>query len=188
MKADQVQKELKTIYDEWRVFLQLQAIGASQLSPPLLLSVSESYTSAKRRILFVGQETYGWDWTKDLQIKYPEYPNAYPYDDMITMQDFAEKVDSVDALCWGYREFNFACHQPKTKRSPFWKAFRDVQKWPDAGLIWNNLSRCDYDNGSILNCPLELRDSLIDMQKDLFTKELEILRPSVWYIFYRSQL
>ena len=178
MKADQLQRELEVVYSEWKASLRLQTSEASQLSPPLLLSISEAYTSAKRRLLFVGQETYGWGWTRNLQEKFPKYPRAYLYNDITSMKDFIEDSQSIDALCWGYREFDFAKYQPKNYRSPFWQAFREVGKWTDSVSIWNNISRCDYNEGSILKAPIDLQNRLNRIQSDLFIKELEILQPT----------
>lgn len=178
MNANEMQNSLEAGYAEWRTSLHLSD-EAAQLSAPLLLSVTPAYVSAKRRILFVGQETYGWNWTRDLRSRYPQYPVDYPYGDIQTMQDFISVRDAVEALCWGYREFNFSSKQPINWRSPFWQAFREVQEWPDSGLMWNNLCRCDYQDGSMLKAPEDLQLRLAESQRGLMAKELEILQPHV---------
>ncbi len=183
MHNNHVQEELYKAYVAWKTSLHLQENDLLQLSPPLLLSVSESYLSSKRRILLVGQETYGWDWTSDLRIRFPKYQNEYLFENIVQLKDFIEYDQSIEALIWGYKEFYFASYQPKTYNSPFWRAFRDVQKWPDSGLIWNNLSRCDYQSGSILKAPLGLQDLLIESQRDLFNKELMTLQPTICIFF-----
>lgn len=179
MDPEQMQQQLNASYANWKQNLRLENDVAAHLSAPLLLSVPPAYANAERRILFFGQETYGWKWTRDLRARYPEYKVDYRYMDVRTMRDFLANDDSVEALCWGYRQFNFAKYQPVTKRSPFWRAFRKVQGWPDAGLIWNNLSRCDYQGGSVRRAPPDLQAHLSACQSGLVAEELAILRPHV---------
>jgi hypothetical protein len=95
------------------------------------------------------------------------------------MQDFLDNWDAVEALCWGYREFEFSYKNRKNYGAPFWRAFREVQSWPNTGLIWNNLSRCDYQGGSVLDAPEMLRTRLSECQRELVTRELAILEPHV---------
>jgi hypothetical protein len=179
MNGEEIQQQLQVAYADWKRSLHLENEVAAHLSPPLLLSVPPGYTNARRRILVFGQETYRWDWTRDLRVRYANYPVDYPYENVCTMQDFLANNDCVEALCWGYREFDFANNQPVTWRSPFWRAFREVQDWPDAGLIWNNLSRCDYQGESVLKAPGDLQTRLLECQRELVAKELAILQPHV---------
>jgi hypothetical protein len=183
MNGQEMQRLLELAYADWKRSLHFEEQTAAQLSPPLLLSVPPVYTNAKRRILFCGQETAGWDWTSNLRTEYPRYEVDYPYRDNRTMQDFLANPDAVDALCWGYRQFDFSNAQPINRRSPFWQAFREVQDWPDAGLIWNNLSRCDYRSGSVLEAPNEVQTCLSERQRELLLRELAILQPQVCLFF-----
>jgi hypothetical protein len=178
MHADQMELKLKAVYSKWKTHVHLEE-EALQLSPPLLLSVPQAYTVAKRRIILSGQETYGWKWGHDLRTLYPEYETEYPFKDICTMKDFVTNEDSIEALCWGYREFDFSSKQPRTRGSPLWQAFREVQGWEDAGLIWTNLARCDYQGGSVLNAPEELMADLSRLQYRLMAEELAILQPHV---------
>ena len=166
MNGQEMQRRLELAYADWKRSLHFEEPTALQLSPPLLLSVPPVYTNAKRRILFCGQETYGWDWTSNQRTNR-------------TMQDFLANPDAVEALCCGYRQFDFAKPHPKSWTSPFWRAFREVQDWPDAGLIWNNLSRCDYLGGSVLTARKEVQTCLSECQRELLLRELAILQPQV---------
>jgi hypothetical protein len=130
---------------------------AAQLSPPLLLSVPAGYTEADRRIFFFGQQTYAWEWTRNLHERYPQYQVDHPYTDISTLQDFLANNDSVEALRWRYRVFDFSNNQPINRRSPFWQAFREFQGWRDVRLVWNNLSCCDFQDGCILCAPEALQ-------------------------------
>jgi hypothetical protein len=183
MNGEEMNQRLQEAYADWKRSLQFAADDAAQLSPPLLLSVPPAYIEAERRILFFGQETFGWGWTRKLRKDYPKYEVDYPYTDISTLQDFLANNDSVEALCWGYRAFDFAKYQPGTRSSPFWQAFREVQGWRDVGLIWNNLSRFDYQGGSVLSAPEALRTYFSKRQCELMAKELEILQPHVCLFF-----
>ena len=183
MPKSNTQQKLEETYDRWKAGLKIDSGEASHISPPLLLSVTDSFEKAQRRILFVGQETYGWDWDKDLRKRFPDYPSDYPYEDTRNMHDFLNQPQSVEALCWGYREFAFARSQPITQRSPFWRAFRELQAWPQSEVLWNNVSRCDYEGGSILSAPQNLQENLGEQQFNLFSQELEILSPNICLFF-----
>ena len=183
MNGQDMNQRLQEAYADWKRSLQFAEDDAAKLSPPLLLSVPPGYTEADRRILFFGRETFGWEWTRKLREDYPEYQVDYPYTDVSTLQDFLANDDSVEALCWGYREFKFAEYQPTNRNSPFWQAFREVQGWRGVGLIWNNLSRCDFQGGSVLSAPKALQTYLAECQRGLVAKELEILRPHVCLFF-----
>lgn len=179
MRDEEVQRQLQKVYADWKVSLRLSDDEVALLSPPLLLSAPVTYAKARRRIVVFGQETYGWDWTRDLRVRFPNYQVDYPYLNVCSMKDFLSNHDSVEALCWGYREFDFAKNQPVTWRSPFWRAFREIQSWSDVGLIWNNLSRVDYQGRSILTAPRDLQTRLSEYQRELVAKELAILQPHV---------
>jgi len=103
------------------------------------------------------------------------------------MQDFIEVRDSVDILCRGYQAFDMA-RLHRYRNSPLWQAFREVQCWPKAGVLWGNLSRSDYcveseKSRSILRAPKEAIDYVIAQQKILFEEELRILDPHICILF-----
>ncbi len=68
--GQEMQRLLQLAYGDWKRSLHFEEQTAAQLSPPLLLSVPPAYTNAKRRILFCGQETYGWGFTSDLRTNF----------------------------------------------------------------------------------------------------------------------
>ena len=178
-----MQERPLAVYERWKAEVKVSDEDAQELSPPLLISVPKGYETAKHRILFCGQETYGWQWTSRYRDTYPKYDKDFPYADIRTFADFLANDDGVEALCWGYREFNFSSKQPINWRGPFWKAFREAQEWRDASLVWSNLSRCDFRGGSILAAPAALIDELAEMQTTLFEEELCILKPNACIFF-----
>jgi hypothetical protein len=123
------------------------------------------------------------------QVSFLRYPLGWPNDDDIwTMQDFIEdvKCDSVEVLCRGYEAFDFGRLYGKGLLFP---AFREVQGWPQSGVLWGNLTRCAYIDPdstrkySILRAPSELRDVLVQQQKALLLAEISILDPHICIFF-----
>ena len=177
------QAKLLKVYHNWKKDLKVSPENASEFSPPLLLGVTEEYCRAQTRVLIIGQETFGWDWTSELRTKYPNYKNDWPFADLNSMQDFITNDDAIEALCWGYEQFEFSKPQPIAYRSPFWQAFREVQQWSNVGVMWSNLVRSDYKGGSFLAAPEELREMFVERQSALLKSEIAILRPDVCLMF-----
>jgi hypothetical protein len=178
-----IQANLSAQYTKWKNTIRFSKEQAEQLSPPLLLHVTEDYCRAEIRVLLLGQETKGWEWNSKKRKCFPLYPHDWPFRDISSMQDFLSNEDSVEALCWSYREFNFAEYQPKSHRSPFWRAFREVQKWPSVGVMWGNVARVDYMDKSILQAPEDIQKALVEQQRSLFAAELRILDPHICIFF-----
>ena len=193
MQRESVQDELAALYQDWRAGLD-SSKQVDGLSPPLLLSVSDDYCQAERRIVVFGQETKGWQWNRNLRKDFPKYPLDFPYEDLYSMRDFVTQPDSVDALCWGYREFggfkegrhwkpDFASSQSDSHKSPFWAAFRDIQKWPGAGVMWNNLAKSDFEGASVLQAPVAVAQAGSVSPANLLLSELAILKPDACIFF-----
>jgi hypothetical protein len=190
MDQQDVQTKLETLYADWKARLHFSKDESDSLSPPLLLRVTEEYCRAERRVLLFGKETFGWNWNGQLQKDNPMYPHAWPFQNVNSCSDFLANADSIEALCWGYGEFQFAAYQPMSKRGPFWQAFKEVCRWSYAGVMWANVVRMDYSppanknqSLSIWNAPQNLRDSMISQQASLVAAELAILDPHVCLFF-----
>jgi hypothetical protein len=177
MDRTQTQAELMSAYARWKASLQTDGIPLDQFSPPLLLKVTESYGASPLKIVVYGQETAGWYWNHDLRREYPHYALDWTFNDLNTLEDFVRNDDAIDGLVWGYEQFDFAKPQPISSRSPFWRAFREIQKWPGAGVLWANVSRVDYQRASILSAPADARQRLLKQQVALTLDELRVLRP-----------
>ena len=173
---------LKEAYEEWKAKMKSDA-HLARLSPPLLLSTPLSYSNEAKNAVVFGQETLGWSWSKGLRQKYPLYKNDYPFNDLGSCADFINNSDCVDALQWGYEQFNFAENQRRNYNSPFWAAFREVQKWGFENVIWTNLSKCDYDSGSVLKLDRARLQKFIADQVGLVESELHVLKPECSIFF-----
>lgn len=164
--------KLEALYTDWRSAIRFSKDEADSLGAPLLLRLTDDCCIAKRRVLLLGQETYGWQWNSKL-LDNPKwtYPDPWRFSDIYSCRDFQVNVDSIEALCWAYREFKFGKHQPSLSRTPFWRAFREVDSWPDTGMMWSNVVRIDYSppggtvsSLSIWRAMCSLRTSLIAQQ------------------------
>ena len=190
MDQIKAQNALQILYKNWKNSLRLSEQELCNLGAPLFLNITKKYAKSAKRVLVLGQETAGWEWTRNLRVNHPRYPLDYPYQDILSMGDLVDNHDAVEALLWGYREFAFAKYQPEVYNSPFWQAFRKIQDWPDVGVMWGNLVRADYSppeentyGYSINNASEQTRKVLIDQQMHLLTFEIAILEPQVCVFF-----
>ncbi len=194
MDQKTLQARLEALYADWKATLKFTNEEANSLGSPLLLHVTKDYCLAERRVLLLGQETYGWQWDNKIQDKttHPRwtYPHPWKFRDIYSCGDFQTNADSIEALCWGYREFKFGAHQPNLRNTPFWRAFKEVQNWPEAGVMWSNVVRMDYSppdgkhsSLSIWRAAQGLRGSLLSQQASLVRDEFAILDPHICLFF-----
>lgn len=187
--AGSATERLAKLYEEWRNNYKPNLVKAEKFSPPLLLNVTHAFENASRRVLVYGQETLGWVWTAESREKLG-YPSEPKFADLKTLADFLKEQDSIQALCWGYEQFDFAEAEPRARRTPFWQAFREVQTFGAGEVMWANIVRCEYwpdghpeGGGTILAAPAEVRTEFIDKQKGLVLSELESLNCSSCVFF-----
>jgi len=179
MDRNQTQTQLISAYQRFKEDFNSEGLKLEDFSPPLLLNVTDDYCRAKMRFVVYGQETTGWDWTNHLQEQYPKYPNNWRFQNQRTFADFLANNDAIESLCWGYEQFAFAQYQPKNHNSPFWQAFREIQQWPGAGVMWSNLVRVDYRGGSIFSADQFAREAILRQQCAVMLNELQALNPDV---------
>ncbi|WP_342154790.1 hypothetical protein [Methylorubrum sp. SB2] len=151
-------------------------------SPPLLLKIPDDWQQAAHRVMWIGQETADWSW-EGKQLKADGVDWDYP--DIMSLKDFAENEISLDALTYGYGEFEFAANH-RVNRSPFWRYFRwtmdEVRKHGNVSAVWTNVVRssANSDQGySLWAVPDTLRAEFLARQRGLLTAEIEILQPSL---------
>ena len=117
---------------------------AGDLSAPLAMAMPPEWQESQHKILIVGQETLGWDyrWSAD--------------DWKSGLLDGAGRSDRAKALINAYEAFDLAASQPKSVRSPFWRAQRALADRFEGGdyrkVLWTNLSRCDNHYGRSWRC------------------------------------
>lgn len=122
---DKCNSALRSLYALWferiqRVRYENRDPTLKKLSHPLLLRIPASYWSQPRRLMIVGQQTYGWD------------------------DKAAHGIDDLLAL---YERFQFGKHYRKT---PFWNVTTKAAARHGVdrlSLAWTNLFRCDEGGG-----------------------------------------
>ena len=172
------QTRMTEIYRRWRNDLAGRTLGfdPSRYSAPLLVKLPAAYQAAQRRILFCGQETYGWNWMGLTETDEATGVTVTVREKAETLADFLAHESTIETLVDGYAQFAFAEHY-SGRGSPFWVAFREVQGWGLGEMLWVNLSRFDYEAGSILKSP-DL-DEVLGFQGRLFASELAETTPDV---------
>lgn len=180
MDRHETNAQLKSAYRAWKAAFNPDGIALATFGPPILLCATEAYCAAQRKVLVYGQETFGWQWGSDLQKCYPSYPTNWHFGTLHTLADFLKNDDAVDGLCWGYREFDCAKHQPSNWQSPLWVAFRKIQSWPGVGALHSNISKVDFQGRAFIDCFDALsKDRMIQEQSQIVVDELKILKPDI---------
>ena len=156
-KIVSINENLKEIYQPYLKNLVINTRQFSEdFSCPILMKVHSDIEKVKKRILYVGKETYGW---------------------MGTLSDTNDL--SVDYLMDRYEEFEFAKNYPG-RNSPFWRFVHTVHKsingtdYPN-GILWTNFSKCD-SKGTTPSPDLQ---KLNEIGFDLLKDEIKILKPDV---------
>ena len=131
------------------------------ISDPFFTGVSDEYEKADKRIMIVGQETYGW--------------NLYSYDCKIeTSQQW-----SIDYL---RSQLHYSTNY-EINNSQFWHFFRAIRK-ENIVPCWNNIDKAQRNiNGKTkaltVKIERELNKNLPDSDQTIFQREIEITKPDV---------
>lgn len=148
-------EELKKLYashwDQYRENILFKVEAAF----PFLITASDRYISCSRKVMFVGQETQGWD-TEDSTI-----------DGICKMYD-----GFVNARCYRYVETSDSIY-----KSPYWNFQRRILKLnPSVGFISNNIVKIGKKHNA--GCSDSI-DNLAHEYFPVFMEELRILKPDV---------
>ena len=150
------------LYETYRRAQTSSVFGvADHFYPPLLVKKPEDWSSAKNRIAFVGQETLNWQFNA---LNAADWKYTWDREDYFSLADFFNSDESVRDLMDGYRIFDFASFMPITRRSPFWRYFRDVkdvfcERGETASAIFTNVIRCAARHECGYTCLLYTSDA-----------------------------
>lgn len=97
-----------------------------QFSTPFLLSPSEQYLTAKKKVMIVGQETYEWNEKNGVNGKY-EY--------------FLSRENPVEYAQNIYTQF--VQSESQSYSSPFWDYLNRLFRDTDSEWIWNNVFKME---------------------------------------------
>lgn len=174
ISAQNMNEELRQLYERNVGSLLLLINKDKKLSDPLLLSVDERYLSARTKIMIVGQETHKWEWHKNDEEKDPGYPITMPLSEYVSIL-----MARYQRKHWG-KVF---------KASSFWKAadqiyenLNDYPGRPDIGYLWNNIDKVDCNGGPLSEMT---RKNVWDCFFVL-KEELKIIKPDI-VIFFIGQ-
>lgn len=161
---------LKTAYYEcWNRLIsaieQLAPQELGRLSNPFLVKALPAYRKAKRKVLFLGQETNGWDSFKTTL-------DAFRSQDENVRREYV-----IDYLQWMYEDLQY--HR-KFDHTPFWKGMRRLFQAVspddgDDGFLHTELVRFNYENKR----PPEEIEDLLQREYNVLPMEITALSPEV---------
>lgn len=177
-------QNLNSLYSDFKETVSISDDLSDRLSPPLLLHPTERWKEAPSRVLIVGQETLGWDF--DAGSYYD-----WPYPSICSFKDFKSVPNSVEAMVYGYKIFEFSRYQPDNYRSPFWRAYRQIRRnfdneidGFDTAVLWTNIFRMSLDGGSVIKGgTIEEIQRIREATSGLLRNEIKILKPDVVIFF-----
>ena len=160
---------LRTLYLDRLRYLGEAVHGVSGLSHPLLIDPeAHRYSAASRRLMVVGQETFGWgdgNWNG------------------------SSGSDLVDRLLRCYGEFDLGRNRKiMPRKSPFWIAAHQINErlnpGESAGFLWSNLYKVDQ-----AQAPRRRHRPTPEVERALLTefnvlpREIELARPCAAVFF-----
>lgn len=138
----------------------------NQLSNPSLLKCLPSYLKAKKKVLFIGQETNGWD---SFRVTLDTFN--------VGINEEANRDCIIEYLQWMYEDLRF--HR-KWDYTPFWKGMRRfyqaiVNDGDDDGFLHTELVRFDFDQQR----PPHHIEDLLQKEYNVLPMEISALNPDV---------
>lgn len=180
-----MRQELEAIYERYRTqAIDLLAEDLKTLSPPLLVRPTDRWARSQKRILLVGQETFGWSFHAD-DTSFPYYTYRWKFNPMKSMIDFRTASDAVLAMTSAYEFFSFSEYQPSNRNAPLWSFYRELRQITgdklsgfDSAVLWTNLYRQDFNGGPIWKAPKHIRDEVSLMNRRILREEVAVLKPT----------
>lgn len=170
IKEKEIDHKLQDAYKEcWsrltRAVSNLPHEDFAQLSNPFLVKCLPAYKKAKKKVLFVGQETNGWESFH------------------VTLESFQDgnlesnRDDIIEYLQWMYEDLRF---NRKWDYTPFWKGMRRLYQAIDAdgsddGFLHTELVRFDLNQKR----PPQNVEELLQKEYNILPMEIKALKPDV---------
>lgn len=165
-----IETALKDVYRErWdRLLNTIPSLSKEEfekLSNPFLIKALPAYRKAKKKVLFVGQETNGWD-------SFEIALDRFNYKDRQISRD-----EIIEYLQWMYEDLRF--HR-KWDHTPFWKGVRRLYKAicpgeEDDAFLNTQLVRFDLDRKRL---PHHIEE-LLQLEYNVLPSEIAVLSPTV---------
>jgi hypothetical protein len=157
--------------------LRLPKSLGQKASAPLLLVPHRKWLRSKVKLLIVGQETLGWNFTSET--------GSVITPSISTLHEFASAPDGMHSMFETYKSFKFA-HSYRHRNSAFWRAFRYLEQNIAAehcAAMWTNLFKVDVGGSVMRNCTKKERSLLSEAQEGLLKTEIAALSPNVVIFF-----
>ncbi|HRK71319.1 MAG TPA: hypothetical protein PLA85_07010 [Micropepsaceae bacterium] len=130
-----------------------------ELCGPFVIDPTEEFLSSRLRVLYVGQETHGWD---------------------TSITDFLKDQDGLKRALGRYRDFSFG----ESRSSPFWRFHHKLAERLGFGprtLLWSNLVRFGLkkspgESASLIESSHPDTPKLLDIQRGTLLREIEELQ------------
>jgi hypothetical protein len=144
--------------------------------PPLLVRPDASWRSAKNRLAWIGQETFGPVWNFDRERAEP----------LSTLTAFFGREDSIEVLLKSYTTVEETFAAARLPRGYFWSylkaTFEELNKDGPTSAIWTNLIRCAADgesNYTLASIDEPQRVRYLEWQHGMISQELAELAPTL---------
>lgn len=165
-----MEMRLHVAYTEcWkRLLYALEEIPEEELkylANPFLVKCLPSYRKTKKKVLFVGQETNGWDSFQETLMAFNSGIEE------------RERDDLIEFLQWMYEDLRF---QRKWDYTPFWKVLRElnqaiVGEAHEDSFLHTQLVRFDFKQQ---RSPQEIEE-LLQQEYNVLPMEIDALKPDV---------
>jgi len=170
MAESEMQEKLTDAYHEcwWRLIDAISTLAIdelNQLSNPFLIKCLPEYRKAERKVLFVGQETNGWE----------------SFETSLSKLNFgdreAQRDRIIEYLQWMYEDFRVT---RKWDYTPYWRGVRRLYQaispnQGDDGFLHTQLVRFDLNN---TRPPLHVEE-LLQKEYNVLPIEINALTPEV---------
>jgi len=167
MNLQVIQSKLNAIYEKIPTVYPSFLNDREYISGPFLVSVTQEYIDSKKKIIVVGQETFGW----------------------LNYKVFCSSDKKIQIYLEEYGNFDFGIFKNQSKKynSPFMNEFRKIVKRCSGDIhrsvLWLNINMFDYNKCSIFLAQKEIQAFIFQVQKRLFVDQLKILEPNVIIFF-----
>ena len=147
---------------------------AESFYPPLLVRPDSSWSTAKQRIAWIGQETLRDGWSAD---------RAGP--NLATLHDFFSRDDSVEAMIRAYCSVEGTLGEPNLPNGPYWRYIKEsfglLEKIDTVSMIATNLVLCaaQGESSKLWKVSANVKKPYLDWQHGLLSEELKALDPTL---------
>lgn len=127
-----------------------------KITNPWLMVASKDYYEAKRRIMFIGQESFTW---------LGEVNNGV----------YSDK--NIPVLLSNF--YDIFVNEKHGYKSPIWRKYREyISLRPDVGFIFNNVAKCGYNNKTT-----GFHETINKELSYMLRSEIEICKPNMILFF-----